>query len=232
MTLDGTTQFTHDTPVTLEFINRPNVDKNAEPGVDYTAPKVETVIRAGRSSVTKTVTFDPIEDNIAEGDEIARLTAKSPALSNGDALGITIEDNDPEPVEVVLAVAPDTLTESSGATTLAVNATLSGLSVREVDTVVTLMATGDTATAGQDFQAAAGTLTIPAGKLTAKGAFTLTVLEDTIDEDDETLEITGDSARSHRCRRRRGDHPRQRRPAHRHRAFSDRLPHHRGRERC
>ncbi len=191
VTLDGTTQFTHDIPVTLEFVNRPNVAKNAEPGVDYTAPRVETVIRAGRSSVTKTVTFDPLEDNIAEGDEIARLTAKSTALSNDDAMGITIEDNDPEPVEVVLAVTPDTLTESSGATNLTVTATLSGLSLREVDTVVTLMATGVTATAGQDFQAAAGSLTIPAGKLSARGALTLTVLEDTTDEDDETLEITG-----------------------------------------
>ena len=191
VSLDGTTQFSHDTPVTIEFINRPNVAKNAELGVDYTADRVETTIRAGRSSVTKTVTFTLIEDNIAEGDEIARLTAKSPALSNGDALGITIEDNDPEPVEVVLAVTPVTLTESSGATSLTVTATLSGSSLLPVDTVVSLMATGDTATEGTDFQAAAGTLTIPAGKLTANGALTLTVQEDTIDEEDETLEITG-----------------------------------------
>ena len=191
VSLDGATQLTVDTPVTLEFVNRPNVARNATLGVDYTTTPVYTAIPAGESSVETTITIAPVDDEIAEGDEIARLTAKSSTLTGDDALGITIEDNDPQPVEVVLAVTPDTLTESSGTTSLAVTATISGRYVRAVDTVVSLTTTGDTATAGTDFQAATGSLTIPAGSLSATGALDLVVLDDAVDEEDETLNVTG-----------------------------------------
>ena len=70
---------------------------------------MNTVIPAGGASVTATITITPVEDSIAEDDEIAPLVAKSTALTGSDGMGITIEDNDTEPVEVVLTVSPDTL---------------------------------------------------------------------------------------------------------------------------
>ena len=76
VTLDGTAQFTTDIPVTIEFVNRPNVLTNATLGEDYTANTVNTVILAGSSSVTATITITPVEDSIAEDDEIARLVAQ------------------------------------------------------------------------------------------------------------------------------------------------------------
>ena len=191
VTLDGTAQFTTDIPVTIEFVNRPNVLTNATLGEDYTANTVNTVIPAGSSSVTATITITPVDDSIAEDDEIARLVAKSTALTGSDGMGIAIEDNDTEPVEVVLTVSPDTLYETSGSTPLNVTASLVGQASRQVDTVVTVTPGSGTATLGEDFESATLTLTIPTGEMSAAGTLVFTVTDDTIHEGDETLHISG-----------------------------------------
>lgn len=194
VSLDGTTQRTVDTPVTLEFINRPGVARNAVPGVDYTADSVNTFIAAGQSTVVATVTITPVDDAIAEDNEIARLTAKSADLIGTDATGITIENDDVEPVEVVITATPDTADESSGVTTVSVKAELVGQSSRAVDTVVTITTTDNTATAGEDFEVASVAATIPAGEMEATGSLSLTVLDDTAHEGDEALNIAGSAA--------------------------------------
>ena len=191
VTLDGTTQFIVDTPVTIEFINRPNVNLNATLGEDYSATTANVVIPAGQSSVTTTVALTPVDDNIAEDNEVARLTAKSTALTGSDGLGIVIEDNDVEPVEVVITATPGTLDETSGLTPLNVTASLVGQTARQVDTVVTVITNSGTATVGEDFETAAITLTVPVGEMSASGTLNLTVTDDTAHESDETLEISG-----------------------------------------
>ena len=191
VTLDGTAQFTVDTPVTIEFINRPKVNLNATLGEDYSATTANVVIPAGQSSVTTTVTLTPVDDNIAEDNEIARLTAKSTALTGSDGLGIVIEDNDVEPVEVVITATPEALDETSGLTPLNVTASLVGQTARQVDTVVTVITNSGTATVGEDFETAAITLTVPVGEMSASGTLNLTVTDDTAHESDETLEISG-----------------------------------------
>ena len=193
VTLDGTTQLTVDTPVTIEFINRPNVNLNATLGEDYSATTANVVIPAGQSSVTTTVTLTPVDDNIAEDNEIARLTAKSTALTGSDALGIVIEDNDIEPVEVVITATPDALDETAGLTPLDVTASLVGQTARQVVTVVTVTTGSGTATVGEDFEAASITLTVPVGETSASGILNLTVNDDTAHEGDETLEISGNA---------------------------------------
>ena len=193
VTLDGTTQFTVDTPVTIEFIDRPNVNLNATLGEDYSATTANVVIPAGQSSVTTTVTLTPVDDNIAEDNEIARLTAKSTALTGSDALGIVIEDNDIEPVEVVITATPDALDETAGLTPLDVTASLVGQTARQVVTVVTVTTGSGTATVGEDFEAASIILTVPVGEMSASGTLNLTVNDDTAHEGDETLEISGNA---------------------------------------
>ena len=191
VTLDGTAQFTTDIPVTIEFVNRPNVLTNATLGEDYTANTVNTVIPAGSASVTATITITPVEDSIAEDDEIARLVAKSTALTGSDGMGITIQDNNTEPDQVVLTVSPDTLYETSGSTPLNVTASLVGQAFRRVDTVVTVTPGSGTATLGEDFESATLTLTIPTGEMSTAGTLVFTVTDDTIHEGDETLHISG-----------------------------------------
>ena len=193
VTLDGATQFTVDTPVTIEFIDRPNVNLNAALGEDYSATTANVAIPAGQSSVTTTVTLTPVDDNIAEDNEIARLTAKSTALTGSDGLGIVIEDNDTEPVEVVITATPDALDETAGLTPLDVTASLVGQTARQVVTVVTVTTGSGTATVGEDFEAASITLTVPVGETSASGTLNLTVNDDTAHEGDETLEISGNA---------------------------------------
>ena len=193
VTLDGTTQFTVDTPVTIEFIDRPNVNLNATLGEDYSATTANVVIPAGQSSVTTTVTLTPVDDNIAEDNEIARLTAKSTALTGSDGLGIVIEDNDTEPVEVVITATPDALDETAGLTPLDVTASLVGQTARQVVTVVTVTTGSGTATVGEDFETASITLTVPVGEMSASGTLNLTVNDDRAHEGDETLEISGNA---------------------------------------
>ena len=134
-----------------------------------------------------------MDDNIAEDNEIARLTAKSTALTGSDGLGIVIEDNDMEPVEVVITATPDALDETAGLTPLDVTASLVGQTARQVVTVVTVTTGSGTATVGEDFEAASITLTVPVGETSASGTLNLTVNDDTAHEGDETLEISGNA---------------------------------------
>ena len=102
-----------------------------------------------------------------------------------------IEDNDVEPVEVVITATPEALDETSGLTPLNVTASLVGQTARQVDTVVTVITNSGTATVGEDFETASITLTVPVGEMSASGTLNLTVIDDTADESDETLEISG-----------------------------------------
>ena len=193
VTLDGTTRVAVDTPVTIGFVDRPNVTLNAILGEDYSATTATVAIPAGQSSVTTTVTLTPVDDNIAEDNEIARLSARSTALTDSDGLGIVIEDNDVEPVEVVITATPEALDETSGLTPLNVTASLVGQTARQVDTVVTVITNSGTATVGEDFETATITLTVPVGEMSASGTLDLTVNDDTAHEGDETLEISGNA---------------------------------------
>ena len=189
--LDGTTQFTVDTPVVVEMIDRPGVQNNATLGVDYTATTANATIPAGESSVTATITLTPVDDTLSEDDEIARLSVKSTVFSGSVGRGVKIVDNDVEPGEVMLTVAPDAVGESASSVQLTVTGTLAGLASRMIDTVVSLELADDTATVGEDYEAATATLTIPAGEMSATATMTLEVLDDDIAEGDETLEVTG-----------------------------------------
>ena len=189
--LDGTTQFTTDTPVTIKFIDQPGVAQNASLGTDYRSSQVQAVIPARQSGVTASITIRPTNDNLSEGSELARMVAGSPALSGQAGLDITILDDESNQFEVVLTASPDEISESASSTSLEITATLSGISARVVDTVVTLSSTDGTATAGTDYVAVTGTITIPAGTSSGTASIPLVVMDDTLDEDAETFEING-----------------------------------------
>ena len=156
VTLLGYTQFTVDTPVTVEFRNRPNVNLNAVLGEDYSATTANVVIPAGEWRVTAIVTLTPVDDNIAEDDEVARLTARSTALTGTDGMGIFIGDNDPAPAEVVITATPEALHESDE--TLEISGDVPGLTVTGAEvtiwdddaapTSIGLSVTGDAVTEG------------------------------------------------------------------------------------
>ena len=193
VSLDGTTQFTHDTPVTIEFADRSGNPQNATLGLDYTAAPVNTVIPAGESSVTATITITPVDDNVEENTEIARLEAGSPDLSGSDGLPVTITDNDTAAAEVRLTATPSAVDETISSTTVTVTAALTGPSSRAVDTVITLSATDGTARSAEDYEFTPTTVTIAAGAMSAAVSVSLTMLDDTLAEGDEAFEIAGNT---------------------------------------
>src|SRR5262249_59672589 len=105
------------------------------------------------------------------GVQSLTATDTTNASLNGMQGGITVNPAPPPPPPPTITLSDVTVSEgNTGAQTATFTVTLSAASNQPV-TVVYATATG-TATAGSDYQAALGTLTIPAGQTTG----TITVL--------------------------------------------------------
>ena len=108
-----------------------------------------------------------------------------------DDVSVTVEDID---TAVTLTANPAAVDERGGATGVAVTATLGGGVTRDVPTSLALSvgAPADTAIEGTDYAAVNDLiLTIPAGQASATASFTLTTIDDSVDERVEALSITG-----------------------------------------
>ena len=163
-------------------------DGGAAAGTDYVAAS-GTLTFAGGEGVAR-LTVQTLEDTLDEDDEgfEVRIGPASGAPLDPDAATAvaTIADDDPEPA---LAIGDASVGESGGAAHFEV--TLTPASGREV-TVDWATADG-TATAGEDYAAAASTLTFAAGATAA--TVTVQVLDDTLDEADETFTVNLGGAR-------------------------------------
>ncbi|MCY4536027.1 MAG: hypothetical protein OXB91_11740, partial [Bryobacterales bacterium] len=173
---------------------------SAGPGDYSVAPQPAVVtIPANQRSGTATLTFTPLDDSLLEGDETIELTGSTPGLPVRGSPAIKIEDDETEP-EVVLNVSPTMVREDDTEPT---QITVSGyldpnVTLPDRATVVSLTL-GGTATLGSggDYQAAwstaTPTLTIPQGARAAEATLTLTVtpLQDTVVEGDETIVVEG-----------------------------------------
>ena len=136
------------------------------------------------------------EDADAEND----AATISHAVSGGDYgsvsvadLEVEVGDNETESQRVLLGLDPDSLAEDAGASSVRVTATLDGAPMT-TDTAVTVAvgASGDEAVEGTDYAAVSDlTLTINAGDTSGTANFTLTPVDDAIDEPDESLTVSG-----------------------------------------
>ncbi len=96
-------------------------------------------------------------------------------------------------MEIALTLSADSLAEDDGATSITVTGSLDA-APRNMDTEVTVTVgeTNDTATEGTDYATVDDlTLTIPAGQTSGTASFTLTPIDDDVDETDETLSVDG-----------------------------------------
>ena len=170
---------------------------SATAATDFTAQQSVTLtIPAGQLSHTADLTLTPVDDDVAEGTEqlAVRGSNAEPGLPVSRAR-VTLADNDAQPTAITLSLDRNTVAENGGAQRLTVTAVLEGDSRRTVDTSVRLTLAGKTA-GESDYSAFTGVLTIKAGE--SEGAATLVLVprDDHIDEDDETLEVTGSTAES------------------------------------
>ncbi len=182
-TLDGAPR-TSETAVTV------SVSAGTASAADFAAvADVTLTIPAGQSSGTATFTLTPVDDAIYEGDETVNVTGMAQSLAVTGA-AVEIVDDETASGGVALTVSPGTVDEDAGATTVTVTGTLDG-APRTSETAVTVSVSAGTASAA-DFAAVADfTLTIPAGQTSGTATFTLTPVDDAIDEDDETVNVTG-----------------------------------------
>ncbi len=156
----------------------------ATAGTDFQTTTGTVTIPAG--ATTSTIAVPILADTIDEPDEqlTVTLTGAPPEVVIADTTGTgRIGDDDAIPT---LRVNDSEILESSGTAPVTVQL----LPARPVATAVAYTTTGGTATAtaGADYQASTGTVTIPAGATAA--TVQIAVLDDTADESNETISVT------------------------------------------
>ncbi len=161
----------------------------ATAGSDYTASTGTLSFAAGETS--KTITIPIINDTAVESSETFTVTISAP--TGGATLGtttvstVTITDNDSVvPVPGVLSISPTTVSVSEGAASATFTVSRTGGSDGAV--AVSFATSNVTATAGSDYTATSGTLNFANGVTSM--TITVPILEDAIDEVDETFRVT------------------------------------------
>ncbi len=178
--------------------------------INLTAPNLVTL---SASSLTftpsnwnqaQTVTATAVDDTIDNpgNERTGHITHAVVAGSSDydsvtvDRVAVTVNDNDTAPDGITLSVTPEEIAEDAGKTSVTVTATVNG-STRYSDAktvTVTVGDSDDSAVSGTDYTPVSTfDLVIPAGDASVSKSFDLTPTDDSIDEVDETISITGAS---------------------------------------
>ncbi|MEK7465232.1 MAG: Calx-beta domain-containing protein [Patescibacteria group bacterium] len=177
VTLSGTTSGT----TTVAFTT---VDGTATvANNDYTANSGTLTFSSGQT--TKTIDVTIAGDTTYEADEVFNVVLSNPSGAVlGDDTGLGTITNDDTAPTIQFGVQSSNGRESS--TTVSVAVSLSAPSSQNI--TVSFAATGGTATVVDDYSLASSSITIPAGS--SQGTFTLTVVNDELQEPDETVILT------------------------------------------
>ena len=156
----------------------------ATAGDDFTASSGTLSFAAGE--LTKVIQIPIVDDNVAEAAETISIALSNPSgviFGNPDSAHVTIIDNEPAP-KVAFNGSTISLSESAG--NAVVELTLSGPSQAPI--TVEFAAAGDSAKAGEDFEAILQKVIFAPGETTATA--TIQILPDNIYERDETLLVS------------------------------------------
>ncbi|MEM7802490.1 MAG: choice-of-anchor Q domain-containing protein [Chloroflexota bacterium] len=153
--------------------------------VDAATEEVQTItIDAGSTSQTVTITIpDDVQYEGSRGVDLEITGVDAAAIGEIRSAVLTIADNDALPVLTVVGATGD---EADANTTLTFVITLDQAAA--IDISADYAVSGDSATIGSDFQAAAGTLVIPAGQTAAQ--IEVVVVGDDVEEEVETFNLT------------------------------------------
>ena len=173
-----------------------DAEDSAASGADYVpVADFEVTIPAGETSGNATFTLTPVDDTLVEGDETVSVAGSAAGLAvHGTAFALADDDAAPE---IALSIGPSSLAEGAGDTAMTVTATFSNASTyaRGTTVAVTVGDAADSAASGADYVPVAGfEVTIPAGETRADATFTLSPVDDTLVEGDETITVWGTNA--------------------------------------
>ena len=170
----------------------------ATEGTDYqTVSSFDVTIPKGKSSGSGTFTLTPIDDVLMESGERITVAGGANTSINGRKLTARVNSTDilmTDNETINLSASPSSVSEGAGATTVTVTASIAGGGTVSAATTVSVKVglSGDTATKGTDYATVANfTVTIPAGKSSGTGTFTLTPTDDTTIEPTETITLGG-----------------------------------------
>ena len=151
------------------------------------------------SNWQQTKTFRVVGGDDADSDDdtaVVELRVRSgdDYAADPERVDVTVDDNDDPSTKVKLTVLPAAVAEDAGATGVTVTGTLDGVprsTALEVTVSVTAGSGADGADA-TDFETVTPfTLTIPAQATSAGAFFDFTPVDDAVDEDDETVLVSG-----------------------------------------
>ena len=172
-------------PVTVTPVRSGDSDVSVSAALSFTAlnwdaPQTVTV-RAGQDVDALNDTAEI--DHTVSGGDYESVTAAS--------LTVTVDDDETDSSGVTLSVSPDSVSEAADATVITVTATLNG-GARDSATPVSVTVASGTAVSGTDFTAVTGfTITIAANNLSRTGSFSLSPVQDDVDEPAETVKVNG-----------------------------------------
>ena len=141
------------------------------------------------------MTLSTTADMMTEADAsvvftLGDATNEPYSLGTPATVTVTVLDDTSASDEITLSVAPATVDEDAGATTVTVTATLNRAALTSATDVALSVAAG-TATETTDYTATTATLTIAANARSGTETITLTPVNDTITEPDETVTVEG-----------------------------------------
>ena len=188
-TVDGTTRFAAATTVTVSVGG-----SGTATAVDFAAVSdFDITIAAEAASEDETFTLTPTNDVVDETNETVTVSGASGSLTVNSAT-ITLTDDDAAPTSITLTVDDDGVEEDAGATTITVTATVDGTTRFAAATTVSVSVAGSGTATAVDFAAVSDfDITIAAEAASKTGSFTLTPTDDTVDETDETITVSGTS---------------------------------------
>ena len=169
---------------------------------DFTLSTNKTLtIAAGSTTSTGTVTIRANDNSVAAADKtitVSGSATNSQGVIRPDDVELTITEDDSAATMVTLSLDKTAIGEGetgASARTFTVKATLDR--VRGQATDVTVSIAGGTAAAMDDFTLIEDlVITIPATMTSATGTFMLAPVDDTLDERNETLTVTGSTTDS------------------------------------
>ena len=188
-TVDGTTRFAESKTVTVSVAG-----SGTATAVDFAAVSNFNIsIAAAAASGTGTFTLTPTDDADDETDETVTVSGSSGSLTVNSAT-ISLTDDDGVPTSITLTVDDDDVGEGDGAATITVTASANGATGFTQPQTVRVSVAGSGTARAVDFAPVSDfDIMLPAGALSASEAFTLTPINDTADEADETITVSGTS---------------------------------------
>ncbi|MCL4872244.1 MAG: hypothetical protein KJ063_25065, partial [Anaerolineae bacterium] len=163
------------------------VDGTAVAHTDYLPISGTLTIPAGQ--VTAVLTVPLLDNDLDDGDRTFSLVLSNPVngeLGNDTAIGLILDDDDPPiepPITPTISISDSTAVEFTPFLTFTITLNITG----EQDVLVNYVTVDGTAVAGVDYLPIFGTLTIPAGQVTA--VITVTLLNNELDDGNRSFTL-------------------------------------------